>query len=137
MNTVVKQVDNSLKDILALMQSSPGQGMREAFYAVFPQSLVYFATPMLPEDWLKASGQADRDYRLPLMVAQAQDGSRGLVVFCDEADVKAAKPDMFAVGMKGKDVIALVLKEGLDAIMVQHGGFWAAIPRADAERLAV
>jgi hypothetical protein len=136
MNTVIKQDDNSLKDILAQLQGAPDAGVRAAFHAVFPQSLVYFATPMLPADWLAASGRADRDYRLPLRVAQAADGSRGLMVFCDEADVKAAKSDMFAVGMKGKDVIALVLKEGLDAIMVQHGGFWAAIPKADVERLA-
>ncbi|RZU45166.1 type III secretion system (T3SS) SseB-like protein [Fluviicoccus keumensis] len=136
MKTVIVKEDHSLADILDSLQNGAGQPGRDALYAIFPGVKVFLAAPALPEAWLKeAGGQASADLKVPFISATAKDGSRALVTFCDEASLKQALPDLFAVGMTGAQVVRIVQEQGLDAIMVRRGDFWAAIPKTDLPQL--
>ena len=136
MKTVYVKQDQSLQDILDSLAKTPSPSARAALYAVLPGSTMFVGTPMVPEEWLKAAGSPLGEHKLPLMAAVADNGEKALVAFCDEASVKQASPEMFAICLGARDVIRMALQQGFDAMMVRHGENWAGIPREDLQRLS-
>lgn len=136
MSTVIVKRDESLRNLMKSFEADPSPQNRLAVYAVFPQAMVYVGTPMVPEEWLKAAAGTSKAHRLPLLTAMGRDNSRAIVAFCDEASVKQAGADLFAVCLKATELLKLVLAQDVDALMLKNGDFWMGIPREDLQKLS-
>lgn len=135
MTTLVVKRDESLINLMEAFRHSPSDALRQAIYRALPDAVIYAVAPLAPQDWLQSPGKTNKPQALPLMTAVAQDGSRGVVVFCDEASAKQAGKDLFVLATPAADMILLVLQQGFDALMLKKGDAWIGIPRADLQML--
>ncbi len=123
-------------DAIATLSAHPSEGNRQALYRELLQGSLFLATASLPPGWAdRGAVTLDQATTLPTLTSPAPDGTKALLAFTDHEQVRRRKADASCFAMESRAVLELVLGGDFDALIINPNGPWAAIPRADVQRL--
>ena len=123
-------------DAIATLSTHPTEGNRQALYRELLQGRLFLATASLPPGWAdRGAVTLDQATTLPTLTSPAPDGTKALLAFTDHEQVHRRKVDASSFAMESKAVLELVLAGDFGALIINPNGPWAAIPRADVQRL--
>ena len=127
---------DEVADAIARLSAHPSEGNRQALYLELLQGNLFLATASLPPGWAdRGAVTLDQATTLPTLTSPAPDGTKALLAFTDHEQVRRRKADASSFAMESRAVLELVLAGDFGALIINPNGPWAAIPRADVQRL--
>ena len=125
-----------IADAIAALSAAPSECNRQALYRVLLRGKLFLATGGLPSEWAESDSiTLDRATDIPTLTSSAPDGTKALLAFTDREQVRRRNADASSFAMESRAVLELVVSGAFGALIVNPNGPWAAIPRADIERL--
>lgn len=123
-------------DAIATLSAHPNEDNRRAFYRELRQGSLFLAATSLPPGWAdRGAVTLDQATTLSTLTSPAPDGTKALLAFTDHEQVRRRKADASSFAMESRSVLELVLAGDFGALIINPNGPWAAIPRADVQRL--
>jgi hypothetical protein len=97
--------------------------------------LLFLAGPQIPKEWAAGPVTLQQATTITLLTSSAPNGGEALLGFTSHEEVMRRNPSLGSFAMHSRAVLELVITAGLDALVLNPGGPWAAVPRNDIQTI--